>query len=215
VSRKVDALSHFQTLMTKHIIRVDPDDWSNDFSRRFLCIWSYRNEAVMAMFRDLESFKRNKYGVVTSNNILSEMENPMSRPKGKSQNVNGTNASDNRKPSYSNKLEWANFKLSDEDKAALAADEHSFEYTSAYIASLADDGWSCTTKRLPDGKSFSCSIIRPHPIRSGISIGISSFGSSVRNAQLSLMYKFSVLLGEDVDNIDEFIGDVAQRSDFG
>ena len=215
MSRKVDALSHFQTPMTKYTFQSDPDDWSSDFSRQFLCVWSYRDAAVMAMFKDLESFKRNKYGVVTSNNILSEMENPMSRTKGKSQNANGTNGSDNRKSAYSNQLQWANFKLTDEDKEALSADEHSIEYISAYLASLANDGWSVTIKRLPDGKSFSCSIIRPHPIRSGVSVGISSFGSSVRNAQLSLMYKFGVLLGEDVDNIDEFIGDVAQRSDFG
>lgn len=215
MSRKVDALSHFQTPMTKYTFQSDPDDWSNDFSQAFLATWAHRHACMVDLFKDLESAKKNSFGVVTSNNILKEFTIPMSRPKGKSQNANGTDGSDNRKPTYGNKLEWANFKLTDEDKAALTADQHSLEYIAAYITSLANDGWSVTTKRLPDGKSFSCSIIRPHPIRSGISVGISSFGSTVRNAQLSLMYKFGVLLGEDVDNIDAFIGDVAQRSDFG
>lgn len=194
---------------------IDPDDWGETFSPSFLSLWMSRNVAMMLSYSELAAKTGRRKDRLTSYDILSDLRLFMSRSKGKLTNANRTNATNNSKSSTEPRLVWANIRLDDEDTDILLKSELSFEYLSAYNAQLADLGWRVSIVRKDDGKSYSCTIIGPHPIRSDVLVGISSFGSTLHNTLLAHWYKLSQLLGGSLDDIDDYLEDNKQSRLFG
>jgi hypothetical protein len=163
---------------------------------------------------DVEFSKDIRRHVLPCWKILSELRLFMSRKDGHKNGTASGNGGVPKRGSNEYNIQWLNLELDDEESDYLDKSETTLDYLAASFVSLGESGLNVSIRRVGDGESFCASIIRPS-IQSGRStIGLSGFGSTVRDALLVVMYKFSERCGGDADNFDNQLSATVKRKRF-
>jgi hypothetical protein len=138
--------------------------------------------------------------------IIYEMRIPMTRKKGVTNVSNGTSAGRAGTRSSTGSFEFINVKLSDEDAIFLDEQDATLPELAARLLSLADDGYGVGVKNLDLGQSICCTLTHPAGDDPTCTLAVSSFGGNVRDAVLSLLFKFDhKLAGEFPDRANAAI----------
>ena len=126
----------------------------------------------------------------------------MPRKKGNyNGSTNGTSNTSNNGAMRGNDVKWFNQRLTAADFSELERADASLDYLLARVVELVDDGHGVSLKSIDKGESRSCTIIRPDLHDSSVAYGLSGFGGSIRDAILTALYKYDVLLEGDITNI--------------
>lgn len=179
-----------------------PDDWSWSFDRDFIDTLSRSWVSPGSILENLDRICVTWDAKITHHRILREFEVHMSR-KSKSNGTasnNGSNSSS--RESSGAKWVWSNCRLSDEDITTLEQSDATLDYLASCLVALGDDGYGVTIKSVDSGKSRCVTIYRPDYPTPGITVGVSSFGSSVRDAILAVLFKLDNYGGGDFTGFD-------------
>jgi len=168
----------------------------------------------MKLFRWQNANGHLEHENLTSYTILREIGLYMPRKKGSpNATERNTRFSDSRQGER-NELKWLNIRLEVNDVNALEQSDATFEYLSASIVGLANDGIGVSIKSVDNGKSCCVTLIGSDLSGSGDTFGLSSFAGNVRDALLVALYKFDEKLGGTFDNGSEFVSDTKQGARF-
>lgn len=205
----------FPNLMNSYNLLNEPDDWSNSISRGVFTHWSRHGHFVLSLVAKCEERSRHTDYKITGSTILRELD-LMPRKKG---SYNGsTNGSPNANHSGTlrgNDVKWFNRRLTPEDLNELERADASLDFLLARIVELVDDGHGVSLKSTDRGASRSCTIIGSDLHNPGVSYGVSGFGGNLRDALLTAVYKYDVLLEGDITNVATSNSDLQQERRFG
>lgn len=180
-----------------------PDDWTEVLPVTYVLACATWGERLPKLFTDFDAKGRNKKERITTYHILSELELKMPR-KGKSNgSITGNGNNSGSGASGGVKWQWANIKLTDDDADILEQSDATLEYVATCLAALADDSMGVTIKPVDEGKSRCVTIYRSDFPSRGTTVGVSSFGSTVRDAGLACLYKLDTYLGGDFSAYDQ------------
>lgn len=179
-----------------------PDNWLEVLPAQYVYACMTYGARLPKLMDDFNRKGRQRKEKITTYHILSELELTMPR-KGKQNvgtNFNGGNG--NIGKGSGNEWKWCNIKLTRDDADILAQSDATLEYVATSLAALADDGIGITIKPVDNGESRCVTIYRPDYPRTGVTVGVSSFGGSVRDAGLACLYKLDTYLGGDFSAYD-------------
>lgn len=138
----------------------------------------------------------------------------MPRKKQNNGSAANHNGDDNRRQGSGAKWVWANIHLENEDIEYLSQSDSSMEFLATSVLALGDDGIGITVKPVDNGKSICCTLYRSDSANPSVIIGVSSFGSTVRDALMVALYKLDEKLGGEFDNAAHFTQDTGERPRF-
>lgn len=174
-----------------------PDDWSERIALRYVNAYLVYGARLRLLFEDFDKGKAYCREKVTAYHILRELEVSMPRKGKQNGTASGYGGNSSGSAGSGAKWEWANVKLTDDDIAVLERSDATLEYVVTYLASLGDYGIGITIKPVDEGKSRCVTVYRPDFPRTGVTVGVSSFASNVRDAGLACIYKLDNYLGGD------------------
>lgn len=90
---------------------------------------------------------------------------------------------------------WCNVSLGDDDVAYLEQQTTTYEELGALLLAVADEGYGFSVKALDKGDTIMCAIMGNADNNPEVSMGVSAFSPTVRDAVLACLYKFKQSLG--------------------
>lgn len=113
-----------------------------------------------------------------------------------------------------NEWKWVNINLTNEDVGVLEQSDATFEYLATSLVSLANDGYGFKVNPDATGESVSCTIYRPNYPSRGVTVGVSAFGTDVRDVILACLYKLDNYGGGDFSGFNLEISLETKKSRF-
>jgi len=179
-----------------------PDDLSSVFTRDKLCFWSNH---YGELDKYLKWYLRHgvRFGeILSANTIFRELRVNMPRKKGTNNaGINHANGNSGSRKGGNVEWKWHNIKLTDEDAEFLAGSDATLEYLAISACELADNGFGFKVEPTDGGKSIRATIYGSYMDNELILVGVSSYGGTVRDALLAVLYKFDHYLGGDFSSV--------------